>query len=224
MTEPETSSVPIPSGEGTEPYAPAGSPTVHRYPPLPPGYRYVVPVPPPVASDGSPLAEAWQRFAAYVVDGAFTFLIMLPAIVIWAVIVFRRIRRLAERYQDQLDAGGGTPAPMHLFRHLIMLEAVGVAIVVPLGILVSYLYHVTFMHKSGQTPGKRFLKIKVVRAVDAAPMTTSIARKRWIAGILAPSFAPYFSYADALWLLWDKPYRQCLHDKCAETVVVKSTS
>jgi hypothetical protein len=31
----------------------------------------------------------------------------------------------------------------------------------------------------------------------------------------------YVGLLDPLWCLWDKPYRQCLHDKPAKTVVVK---
>ena len=29
-------------------------------------------------------------------------------------------------------------------------------------------------------------------------------------------------WLDGLWQLWDKPLRQCLHDKAADTVVVKT--
>ena len=32
---------------------------------------------------------------------------------------------------------------------------------------------------------------------------------------------PFLSWLDGLWQLWDKPYQQCLHDKVAQTVVVK---
>ena len=34
-------------------------------------------------------------------------------------------------------------------------------------------------------------------------------------------YVPFFSWIDGLWQLWDQPYRQCLHDKWAGTVVVK---
>jgi hypothetical protein len=30
-----------------------------------------------------------------------------------------------------------------------------------------------------------------------------------------------YNWADSLWLLWDKPNRQCLHDKFGRTAVVK---
>ena len=38
------------------------------------------------------------------------------------------------------------------------------------------------------------------------------------------AFVPFFNLIDVLWLLWDKPYRQCLHDKFAKTVVVKGVA
>ena len=39
--------------------------------------------------------------------------------------------------------------------------------------------------------------------------------------IVAGGLIPFFSYVDGLWQLWDKPYLQTLHDKFAQTVVVK---
>jgi uncharacterized RDD family membrane protein YckC len=253
MTEPETTPVPSPPGEGTSvphgwtpvvpgPFRPGGvgpggvgsggvgpsgvgsggvGPSGVGSGGFRPGGFPVPPVPPARAADGRLLAEPWERLAAYLIDGVFTFAVLLPVIVAWGVVVFRRTRTVVDRYH-RFVASGGTRPP-HLLRELITPELVGIAIVVPLGILVSYLYHVTFMHRTGQTPGKRFLKIIVVRA-DGSAMTSRVAHVRWITGVLAPSLAPYYSYADSLWLLWDKPYRQCLHDKCAETVVVKSTS
>jgi hypothetical protein len=38
---------------------------------------------------------------------------------------------------------------------------------------------------------------------------------------LAPQFIPFLGLIDGLWQLWDKPLQQCLHDKAAQTVVVK---
>jgi RDD family len=36
-----------------------------------------------------------------------------------------------------------------------------------------------------------------------------------------PGIGGIFGLLDSLWLLWDKPHRQCLHDKVADTVVIK---
>jgi len=33
---------------------------------------------------------------------------------------------------------------------------------------------------------------------------------------------PFFYLLDLLWQLWDQPYRQCLHDKITNTIVVRT--
>jgi hypothetical protein len=68
------------------------------------------------------------------------------------------------------------------------------------------------------------MKIRVVPLTPAATLTRGMAAKRWLVGNVAAIFIPLFSYVDGLWQLWDKPYRQCLHDKFAQTTVVKVTS
>ena len=42
-------------------------------------------------------------------------------------------------------------------------------------------------------------------------------------GVQSPAtlLEPFLGYLDGFWQLWDKPYRQCLHDKWPRTVVVK---
>ncbi len=36
------------------------------------------------------------------------------------------------------------------------------------------------------------------------------------------SVVPFFYLLDLLWQLWDQPYRQCLHDKITNTIVVRT--
>jgi hypothetical protein len=84
------------------------------------------------------------------------------------------------------------------------------------GIGWSYVYFIGFLVLwKGHTPGKRLFGIRVLR-IDGKPMT------------LWRSFERFHGYAASLvtgllgflQVLWD-PSRQCLHDKVAETVVVK---
>jgi hypothetical protein len=44
---------------------------------------------------------------------------------------------------------------------------------------------------------------------------------RWVIQWMVGAVVPLFTIIDGLWQLWDKPLQQCLHDKAAETVVVK---
>ena len=228
MTEPETYSVPSPrSGAGTEPSVPPGfaqpAPGSLRQAVPPPGYAYhpaAFGYPPPVVTvGGERLAEAADRFLAFLIDSAILGAVMIVPIGIVIAVVFQRM-------SDRLDIfrgaePGEVPDAFHHFGDLLKIELAGLAILIPLSLLASYVYYVTLAHRTGQTPGKKALNIRVVRVTDGAAITLGAARKRWLVNSAVGLFAPYFTYADHLWLLWDKPYRQCLHDKCAETVVVK---
>ncbi|MDI9887686.1 RDD family protein [Streptomyces sp. HNM0645] len=78
--------------------------------------------------------------------------------------------------------------------------------------------------KDGQTLGKKVMNLRVV---DAALGNRPADNAYWIrAAIFTLPGAAYligglFSLLNVLWLLWDKPLQQCLHDKAAKTVVVK---
>ena len=93
-------------------------------------------------------------------------------------------------------------------------------LVIMLGL--SYVYCVEMMFRSGQTLGKKALRLRVVPLDPRATLTRGAAAKRYSVAILAGSFIPLLPLVDGLWQLWDKPYRQCLHDKAAGTVVVKA--
>ncbi|MDX6353991.1 MAG: hypothetical protein QOF98_894 [Streptomyces sp.] len=76
----------------------------------------------------------------------------------------------------------------------------------------------------GQTLGKMALGIRVARLVDGAVP----GRAGWVRAavyalpglLIVVLIGPLFWLLDSLWCTWDRPYRQCLHDKAAKTVVV----
>ena len=87
---------------------------------------------------------------------------------------------------------------------------------IPLGsasVLLSFVYYVGFWLLAGQTPGKAFLGVAVVRA-DGGRLRAGPAIVRWLglwlSGIL------FLGY---LWILVDNR-RQAWHDKLARTLVV----
>jgi uncharacterized RDD family membrane protein YckC len=87
--------------------------------------------------------------------------------------------------------------------------------------LFGYLYHVEWIHRSGNTVGKKLMKLRLV-SLDGSqtPLDRRTLTKRWVAQYVV-SVVPFYGYLDGLWQLWDQPYRQCLHDKWPRTVVVK---
>jgi uncharacterized RDD family membrane protein YckC len=76
----------------------------------------------------------------------------------------------------------------------------------------------------GQTLGKMALRIRVARLADGSvPGRAGWARAAVYAlpgVLLVIAIGPLYWLVNSLWCTWDRPYRQCLHDKAAKTVVV----
>ncbi|MDR7280341.1 RDD family protein [Catenuloplanes atrovinosus] len=159
------------------------------------------------------LAPFVDRLVAYLVDG----LILGAIAMVYTIplVIYVTSQAVALAGPD----GTGDPAAVPGYVASVLIST-GVAFV--LGTLLSYLYHVEFVLKSGQTPGKRFMKLHIVRLgqLPGQGIGRGDAAKRWGA-TLGLNLVPFGAYLDGLWQLWDKPYQQCLHDKAAATTVVK---
>jgi uncharacterized RDD family membrane protein YckC len=98
---------------------------------------------------------------------------------------------------------------------------------------VMIAYEFLMLRQRGQTVGKMAMGIKVVPVggvLGPGGLAQDVAAKR--AGVLyGPQLLRWipvldwlggiFFVVNALWLLWDKPLSQALHDKVAKTIVVK---
>jgi uncharacterized RDD family membrane protein YckC len=172
--------------------------------------------PPPVSPGGQPLADFGNRFLAYLIDTAIlvvvTMIVALPAFVIFFLTVVQPA--IDETAPDGTVPGadigaivlGGLALELGLFAFVLA---------------VTYVYAVELMYKSGQTVGKRVMRLRVIPIDPAARLTRGVAAKRWLVQYVGGTLLPLFNYLDGLWQLWDKPYLQTLHDKFAQTVVVK---
>ncbi|WP_320067825.1 RDD family protein [Micromonospora sp. RTGN7] len=182
--------------------------------PPPPGYA-----PPPVGPGGQPLASFGDRLLAFLIDGVVaSAVIMVLFLPVFMVIWFRMFSELTRTNPD------GTlvePDPSTMFTDFILpllLAELGV-LVLMLGFY--WLYHVEYLRRTGQTLGKKVMKIKVVPIDANRTLDRGMAGRRYLVQYVGGSFVPGLSYVDGLWQLWDKPWQQCLHDKFAQTVVVK---
>ncbi|MCZ7435019.1 RDD family protein [Micromonospora sp. WMMC241] len=224
MTQPPPNTTPPPAGP-----PPVGGgfapPTQHTppayaglpgYPPPPPGYVPHPPLAPPaVAPDGRPLASFGDRLLAWLIDtavaSAVAMVLFLP-VFLW--IVFRVV--------DDLDAAGPEgPDPAMVWTEIffpLLAAELGLFLVV---LVFYWLYHVEYARRSGQTVGKKVMKLRIVPAQPGATLTRGMLGKRYLVEFVAGSLVPFLSYLDGFWQLWDKPWQQCLHDKFANTVVVK---
>lgn len=78
----------------------------------------------------------------------------------------------------------------------------------------------------GQTLGKMALRIRVALIEDGAvPGRAGWTRAAVYAlpgVLLSIVIGPIFWLLNCVWCTWDRPFRQCLHDKAAKTVVVSA--
>jgi uncharacterized RDD family membrane protein YckC len=78
---------------------------------------------------------------------------------------------------------------------------------------------VKYVKQNGQTIGKKLVGIKVVRT-DGAPAT--LGRIFWLRNLVNGliCIVPFYGLLDTLFIFGES--RQCLHDKIADTIVVKA--
>lgn len=92
-------------------------------------------------------------------------------------------------------------------------------------LLAYFVYEGLMLSHSGQTVGKKAMKIRVA-VLDDGSIPAGQAGWSRAAVYSLPQIIPCCGFV--FWLVnvlnctWDKPYRQCLHDKVAKTVVVEA--
>jgi uncharacterized RDD family membrane protein YckC len=170
------------------------------------------------------LAEWWQRLLARLVDDIILVILTGPLWVIALLPLFRRIQRLADQYPDLSQ-----PAAAQAFNNSVSQMTtgmIGTFLLIGAGIgLISFGYDWLQHGLWGQTIGKRVMGTKVVTADTRSPISGHAACGRAAVYALVPavpSVGGLFALINESWLLWD-PRRQCLHDKAARTVVVKTS-
>lgn len=193
-SEPERPATPPPGGEGGGPGAP---PPGDPYGGGPFGggpYGDAYGARDPLAGM-PPLAGLWRRLFARIIDAL---LIGIPvSLVLWP---------LGDGFDDGREDGGWFA---------------GRAIV----LLVYFVYDGYLLSTRGQTVGKLLMKIRVGMLEDGSVPRGSPGWTRaavyWLPQ-LVPFLGGLFLLVNVLFCTWDKPYRQCLHDKAARTVVVST--
>jgi uncharacterized RDD family membrane protein YckC len=92
--------------------------------------------------------------------------------------------------------------------------------------LVYFVYEALMLTTYGQTVGKMLMKIRVGMLDNGEVPAGAPGWTRAAVYTLPPIVfccGSIFWLFNVAWLLWDKPYRQALHDKAANTVVVSAT-
>ncbi|GAA2097616.1 RDD family protein [Actinomadura alba] len=150
---------------------------------------------------GPALADPGIRFAARLLDTLFTF----GCTIVIGVLITGIFSAVNGGDLDQVGAEFGIPM-------LVMI------------IGTPFVYEWVQVAKWGGTAGKRITGLRVVRATDGGPVPAGRAAVRALCyspGIYyAPNLIPVLAQLNVLWMLWDKPLKQCWHDKAAKTIVV----
>ncbi|WP_405101221.1 RDD family protein [Micromonospora sp. NBC_01412] len=183
-------------------------------PPPRPGFAPV-----PVAPNGQPLASFGDRLLAYLIDSAVAGLVAM--VLFLPVFLFIWFKMFGELTRTNPDGTLVEPDPSALWTDFMLplfLAELGLFVLM-LGLY--WLYHVEYLRRTGQTLGKKVMKIRVVPLDPNGTLDRGTAGRRYLVQFVGSMFVPGLSYVDGLWQLWDKPWQQCLHDKFARTVVVK---
>lgn len=89
--------------------------------------------------------------------------------------------------------------------------------------LLYLVYEGVMLSRDGQTLGKKVMNVRVAMLIDGSSPSTSAAWTRAAVYTLpAVLCCGLWWIVDGLFGVFDKPYRQCVHDKAAKTVVVST--
>ncbi|ROO62747.1 uncharacterized protein DUF2510 [Micromonospora sp. Llam0] len=227
-TSPASASSAAPAEPEGEP--PPGYPA-QSYPAAPPGYPAAPPpgwagyrLPPPEPRpQGMALAPLGARLAARLIDiGAVLLLnIFINGWFVWQYVVetwptFNEIwrRSLADDRSTE-----GLPQVTERASGLQM-------VIILLAAAIWWAYEVPAVANTGQTLGKRLARLKVVPVEPGGKLGFARSFRRWntlglptLLWICCVGFI--LQLIDCVYLLFDRPLRQALHDKSAQTVVVQ---
>ena len=164
------------------------------------------------------LAEPWRRLVGWIVDGL---IISIVGAALWiplAISFANRVSDVTSTYPNS-----NAPGAQAAYNHVITETAGSFVLVLVATFCISIGYYWLLTGVWGTTIGKRLVGTWVVTSSGWAKVGMGAALIRAVVFVVVGEIVPLFFLIDNLWLLWD-PQRQCLHDKAASTVVVKSTA
>lgn len=169
--------------------------------PYAPPRAAVLDIPDPHASAAP--ADRGTRLGATILDGLI-FGMMVYAPILIAAIIGGAVRSAT----GDGDAGA--------IAGVILVVCAALALV---GFIVWCWLTIKYVKHNGQSIAKKLLAIKVVRADGSA---VALGRVFWLRNFVNAliSIIPFYGLLDALFIFGES--RQCLHDKIADTVVVKA--
>ncbi|MDQ7910664.1 RDD family protein [Phytohabitans sp. ZYX-F-186] len=218
-------------------FTPGGAPGNQPWPPmappppgtqLPPGYPYPPyayrpPVPPP-RPHGLRIASLGPRVVARLIDVGMV--LLLNAVVNgWFIFrLYQEYEPLIQEWNRRLEAR--EPVLQNLPQPGGQADALQVVIFI-IGVALWFAYEVPSTANSGQTLGKRIMRIRVMPMESPKQLGFGRSLRRWnlmgLPTFLWSCFCIGFilQLVDCIFPFFDRPLYQALHDKSAQTVVVE---
>jgi uncharacterized RDD family membrane protein YckC len=155
-----------------------------------------------------------RRFGAALLDG-----ILVAAVT--AAAAFPFVGKATDHIQDKIDAARQAGVTRQIW--LVDGTTGGyLAIVLGAFLVFGLLYEALPTAKWGRTLGKKLFGLTVVDVERQDPPRFGASLRRWLVhrvlGLLV------VGVVDVLWCLFDRPWRQCWHDKAARTFVAGGTT
>ena len=187
----------------------------------------VPPMPPPVQSAPGqrrpagrdqkvapfPIASWGQRAIAIIIDWIIEGIIGAP-FVLWLA------GPAVRRFVDSVPADAVRIPDASMTQLMADTEAISLQLML-VSVAITFLYQVPQNAIWGRTVGKRVVGLRIRPFAHDGSIGWGTASLRWgayTAGTLV--LRGLFPLIDYLWPLWDRPWRQTLHDKVARTLVV----
>jgi uncharacterized RDD family membrane protein YckC len=187
-----------PGGYGPNPYAQPGGGGFNPY--APPQDHNYQPYPQYGGGWDQPLATRGARFGARLIDGLLTMVVAAPGFIY-----------LMSGFEDSARAGSSA-----------MEEMIFVALgIIGLPILALSVYQWIGIAKRGQTLGKKWLNIRVVKH-DGSPVdfVSGVILREWVQAVInnLPYIGSILALVDSCMIFATD--QQCMHDKIAKTKVI----
>jgi len=195
----------------------------------------------PTTPDGEPLAGWWWRALAFVIDTVIVGVVSSIASIPAQIQVQRDLEPAMDRIDRELQQNPDTAPDLGAFfgEYMDVLQNHALWLVGP-SVVATLLYWAVFLRWKGATPGKLMLsmRVRLREQTGTLPWSSIVARMvvqfgvSWTPFVLAyllgsgtllllSMLVSVLWLIDPLWATWDSK-RQALHDKLAQTNVVKT--